>query len=129
MSQIQSRRITYRHPKGRFVLVESRGINMYGEEYCIRECVLTPELDARGLLHKDFEDRPFNCGGYMTHKSRRPLTQQEKTIIMDLHDSGWAVNKIMRALHRNRETIAEYITSQKEKAAPGTAIPKTATQN
>lgn len=43
-------RIVYRHPKGRFEVVETIGTNMMGNTYRFREAVLTPEKDERGLL-------------------------------------------------------------------------------
>ncbi len=40
----------YRHPKGRFEVIETVGVNFMGDTYSIREAVLTPERDARRLL-------------------------------------------------------------------------------
>lgn len=51
-------RIIYRHPKGRFDVIESRGRNIFGEEYRVREAVATPRRDKRGLLHTADADAP-----------------------------------------------------------------------
>lgn len=40
----------YRHPQGRFEVIETTGRNVFGGTYSIREAVLTPERDVRGLL-------------------------------------------------------------------------------
>ena len=42
--------VIYRHPQGRFEVIETTGRNVFGGTYSIREAVLTPERDARGLL-------------------------------------------------------------------------------
>ena len=42
--------VIYRHPKGRFEVIETVGVNFMGDTYSIREAVLTPERDARRLL-------------------------------------------------------------------------------
>lgn len=43
-------RIVYRHPKGRFEVVERSGTDIFGNPYHIREARLTPEKDERGRL-------------------------------------------------------------------------------
>ena len=43
-------RIVYRHPTGRFEVVERIGQSPLGGTYCIREAFLTPEKDERGRL-------------------------------------------------------------------------------
>ena len=49
--QSEKQRIVYRHPLGRYEVIEVTGVNIMGDTYRIREAELTPERDARGLLN------------------------------------------------------------------------------
>lgn len=46
-----SKKVIWRHPRGRFVVVESSGTNQMGTPYRIREAILTPEHDRRGQIN------------------------------------------------------------------------------
>lgn len=86
-------RIVYRHPKGRFEVVERSGKDIFGNLYRIREARLTPEKDERGRLTDAalpvpvLRDRPepqrdkpkTTRGGW-----RKKLTDEEKTWIRRL---------------------------------------------
>lgn len=50
VSQPQSR-VIWKHPRGRFVVIETSGVNAMGGSYAIREAVLTPENDRRGQIN------------------------------------------------------------------------------
>ena len=41
--------VIYRHPRGRFEIVETSWVNADGSSVRIRESVMTPQLDKRGL--------------------------------------------------------------------------------
>lgn len=45
-------RVVYRHPNGRFDVIERCGIGVLGIPYRICEAVLTPERDKRGIACK-----------------------------------------------------------------------------
>lgn len=51
-------RIAWRHPRGRFDVIEFQGTSPLGAPYRLREAVLTPERDARGILHKEKPPEP-----------------------------------------------------------------------
>lgn len=46
----EKKRVVYRHPKGRFEVVEVSGRNMMGQAYRYREAHLTPARDSRGFV-------------------------------------------------------------------------------
>ena len=46
-----SKKVIWRHPRGRFMVVESSGTNQMGTPYRIREAILTPEYDRRGQIN------------------------------------------------------------------------------
>lgn len=48
--QSEKQRIVYRHPLGRYEVIETTCVNIMGDTYRIREAVLTPGRDARGRL-------------------------------------------------------------------------------
>ena len=62
-------RIVYRHPKGRFEVIERSGKDIFGNLYRIREARLTPEKDERGLLTNPALPAPFR--GYGEKRVRR----------------------------------------------------------
>lgn len=37
---------------------------------------------------------------------RRPITDEERGIVRELHEAGWSKRKIARAMHRAQKTIA-----------------------
>lgn len=47
--------VVYRHPKGRFEVIEHTGRGMLGGTYRYRETFLTPEKDWRGVLNDNGE--------------------------------------------------------------------------
>ena len=119
-------RIVYRHPRGRFDVIEFYGKSSFGTPFSIREAFLTPEMDARGLFHVDKQ-----AGG--NHRVPVPevekaprkskprkkvvplLPEQEKTMIMDMHEVGWPIPKIASSLHKAGNVVFDYIYCDQQK--------------
>lgn len=119
-------RIVYRHPRGRFDVIEFCGKSPFGTPFSIREAFLTPERDARGLFHVDKQ-----AGG--NHRVPVPeiekaprkskprkkvvplLSEQEKTMIMDMHEVGWPIPKIASSLHKAESVVFDYIYCNQQK--------------
>ena len=114
-------RVIWRHPRGRFDVIERRGASPPGPPYCIREAVLTPERDERGQINETVNNKIFNSGTNKSwdspkpikaHREYKPITAQEGVMIMDMYREGWPVSKIAQAVHRDRTKVSEYITMQ-----------------
>lgn len=114
-------RAIWRHPRGRFDVVEYRGTSPLGPPYRIREAVLTPERDERGQINETVNNKVFNSGTNKSwdppkpikaHREYKPITAHEGVMIMDMYREGWPVSKIAQAVHRDRTKVSEYITMQ-----------------
>lgn len=111
-------RVIWRHPRGRFDVVETCGTSPLGPPYVIREAVFTPERDARGQIQEKISHRAFHCGTNKAikpakaHREYRPIREKEGVMIMDMYGAGWTITKIAQVLHRDRTKISEYITEQ-----------------
>ena len=128
VSQPQSR-VIWKHPRGRFVVIETSGVNAMGGSYAIREAVLTPEHDRRGQVRERINRKVFRSGAadpVKPHGNVKPLTRVEKTMIMDMYYTGWPTTKIARSLHRGFDIVQDYIEAEKEKAAPEAGPSRTA---
>ena len=62
-------RVIWRHPRGRFDVIETRGTSPLGPPYAIRETVFTPERDKRGQINEPVNNKIFNSG---TNKPSKP---------------------------------------------------------
>ena len=91
----------YRHPLGRFEVVETTGRNMFGDTYSIREALLTPERDVRGLLHEE----DLIDAGWHNYKSREPLSDDEKARICRMYQGGAKMQHIATWMGRSVETV------------------------
>lgn len=91
----------YRHPLGRFEVVETTGRNMFGDTYSIREALLTPERDARGLLHEE----DLIDAGWHNYKSREPISDDEKARICRMYQGGAKMQHIATWMGRSVETV------------------------
>lgn len=111
-------RVIWRHPHGRFDVVEHCGTSPLGPPYRIREAVFTPERDERGQINEKISHRAFHCGTNKllnppkAHREYRPIREKEGVMIMDMYGAGWTITKIAQVLHRDRTKISEYITEQ-----------------
>lgn len=95
----------YRHPLGRFEVVETMGRNMFGDTYRIREAVLTPERDARGLLHEE----DLIDAGWHNYKSREPLSDEDKARICRMYQGGAKMQHIATSMGRSVETVRKVL--------------------
>ena len=86
--------IVYRHPKGRFDVVERHGRNIFGEEYRIREAVATPRRDQRGLLHTADapEMQPVPQG--LKKQQKKVMGERELEEIKQLFRGGKSIRAI-----------------------------------
>lgn len=131
-------RIVYRHPRGRFNVIETYGKSPFGTPFSVREAVLTPESDERGLFHGvnlsagNHHDPAPDVAKAVAKSSPRKkpvdfLSERERIMIMDMHEIGWSVPKIASSLHKTASVVFDYIYSAKtEKAAFGDGTPQAA---
>lgn len=104
-------RIVWRHPRDRFDVIEFQGTSPLGTPYRIREAVLTPERDARGILHKEKPPEPEFTVRKSTARrhSYRRIGRKEAVMIADMYQAGYSCNRIAQALGRDHTSIGEFI--------------------
>lgn len=93
--------VIYRHPQGRFEVIETTGRNAFGSTYSIREAVLTPERDVRGLLTDADKYDPEQ----MNSKKRTPLSEEEKETICTLFRDDVSVAEIAGYIGRGEVMV------------------------
>ena len=98
--QGETKRVVYRHPLGRYEVIETTGVNIMGDTYHIREAELTPEWDARGLL-TNADKRAV--GNYATRND--PITEDEKKKICKMYASGRTVAQVAGEFCRSYDAI------------------------
>ena len=122
--------VIWRHPRGRFDVVETCGISPLGTPYRIREAVLTPERDARGILHKEKPPEPEFTVRKSTARrhSYRRIGRKEAVMIADMYQAGYSCNRIARELGRDHTSIGEFIRRNRiaRKMPPRNCNPETA---
>ena len=109
-------KIVYRHPKGRFEVIERSGTDIFGNLYRIREAQLTPEKDARGRLtdadrkapelHLDMPEEPPQ------KRIRKTINQKEGQRICTLWRQGFSTRQIAESCGRAESTINIYLTKK-----------------
>lgn len=105
-------RIIYRHPKGRFDVVERRGRNIFGMEYRVREAVATPQRDKRGLLHTADADAPEMQPvpqGMKAHQ-QRVMTERDFEEIKMLFTHGKSIRAIAEETGFSRSWVRDKLT-------------------
>ena len=120
------RKIVYRHPRGRFDVIEFCGKSPFGPPFSVREAFLTPEMDERGIFHVD-KQAGGNHHAPVPEVEKAPrkskprkkavplLSEQEKTMIMDMHEVGWPIPKIASSLHKAGSVVFDYIYCDQQK--------------
>lgn len=93
-------RVVYTHPQGRFEVIETTGRNAFGGTYSIREAVLTPERDARGML-TDADKFAMNQQAV----NRTPLSEEEKETICRLFQDDVSVAEIAGYIGRGEVIV------------------------
>ena len=89
-------------------MIETKGRNAFGGTYSIREAVLTPERDARGLLTDADKYDP----GEMNSKKRTTLSEEEKDTICALFQDDVSVAEIAGYIGRG-EVIVRRVLDQR----------------
>lgn len=89
-------------------MIETTGTNLFGDTYHIREAVLTPKADARGLLTDADKYDP----GEMLAKKRTPLSEKEKETICTLYQDDVSVAEIAGYIGRG-EAIVRRVLDQR----------------
>ena len=106
-------RIVYRHPKGRFEVVERSGTDIFGNPYRIREARLTPEKDERGRLTNADKlavaSQPSPEAETMEEPTepirRLKLSTKEQQRICTMWRQGFSIVQIARDCGRAESTI------------------------
>ena len=132
----QKSRVIFRHPLGRFDVVEVSGRGALGAPFCLHTTVWTPERDARGLLNTPAEevvDQVLDTPHPSCKLAALELTEAERTMILDMHEIGWPSSKIARCLRRSAGTIYSFLWRYKQKtetrkSRSGAGTPKAAVE-
>lgn len=82
-------RVVYRHPMGRFEVVEREYRALGGNTYTVRETVLTPEKDARGFAsdYEPVEQKVMLAVGKV-RAARPQVTPDERREWVLMHRAG-----------------------------------------
>ena len=123
----ESKKVVYRHPQGRFEVVEVSGRNMMGETYRYREAHLTPARDSRGFVPRT---RPVYTPAPKTGEpplvpktnrrggSRTRLSEEEKRTICMLWNDGATMNDIAKQIRRTYTAVRKYLTLDAQLRTP-----------
>lgn len=109
--QGETKRVVYRHPLGRYEVVETTGVNQMGNTYRFREAFLTPGRDARGRLidadkiapHRQLPDE------IRLRTDVKRISEKERACIRDLWQQGWTIRQIANKLLRSDNTINDFL--------------------
>lgn len=138
MSQAQQKsRIVFRHPFGRFDVVETSGTGPLGAPFCVRTAVWTPERDARGIFDgtqvQEQAERPMKERHVLplAISPRDRMSQKEIVMALDMFDFGYRIPKIARCLGKNVKAVYGCIWMREQeietrKSRPGAGTPKAA---
>lgn len=88
-------------------MIETVGVNFMGDTYSIREAVLTPKRDARGLLSDADKYDPEQ------QIKRTPLSEEEKETICTLYQDDVSVADIAEYIGRSVDMVRR-VLDQKE---------------
>lgn len=135
MSQAQQKsRIVFRHPFGRFDVVETSGTGPLGAPFCVRTAVWTPERDTRGVIDGTLAEpleRKKDTFRPPVLSPRDRMSQKEIVMALDMYDFGYRIPKIARCLGKNVKAVYGCIWMREQeietrKSRPGAGTPKTA---
>lgn len=103
-------RVVYRHPMGRFEVVEREYRALGGSTYKVREARLTPEKDARGFA-PDYEpvQRAVMPGVGKVRAARPQVTPDERREWVLMHRNGAELRDIADAFGRNVDTVRSHL--------------------
>ena len=101
-------RVVYRHPMGRFEVVEREYRALGGNTYTVREAVLTPEKDARGFA-SDYEPAEVMPTVGKVRAARPQVTPDERCEWVLMHRNGAELRDIADAFGRNMDTVRSHL--------------------
>lgn len=110
MRKKEKTRVIWRHPQGRFELRETEHYSLFeGRTYHTRECVFTPDDDARGLC-SEVPTGIFVPEEIKQDGRRQPrVTDEEKQRLAKMYQAGMPIRAISRETGRSYETIAKVL--------------------
>lgn len=103
-------RVVYRHPMGRFEVVEREYRALDGSTYTVREAIPTPAKDARGFA-SEFEpvERAVMPGVGKVRAARPQVTPDERREWVLMHRNGAELRDIADAFGRNVDTVRSHL--------------------
>lgn len=119
--QIGKARVVWRHPLGRFDVIETYHRAMDGSTYMVRTCKLTPQRDARGRCSEvDFIEpiKPVEP----EEKRKHIVTPEDVTRWKALHNDGLTFREIAKQTGFSEVTVSvqvrgvNYATGRKDRA-------------
>lgn len=110
MREKEKTRVIWRHPRGRFEVQESEHYSLFDNcTYTTRECVFTPQDDARGLC-SEVPTGIFVPEEIKQDGRRQPrVTDEEKQRLAKMYQAGMPIRAISRETGRAYETIANVL--------------------
>lgn len=110
MSKQAKMRVIWRHPQGRFEIRETEHFSPYDRcTYYTRECVFTPQDDARGLC----SEVPISI--YVPEDIKQVgrwqprVTDEEKQRLAKMYQAGMPIRAISRETGRASDTISNVL--------------------
>lgn len=110
MREKEKTRVIWRHPQGRFELRETEHYSLFeGRTYHTRECVFTPQDDARGLCSE------VPTAIYVPEEIKQEgrwqprVTDEEKQQLVKMYQAGMPIRAISRETGRACDTISNVL--------------------
>lgn len=103
-------KVIYRHPMGRFEVVEREYRALGGSTYKVREAILTPAKDARGFA-SEFEpvERKVMPTVGKVRAARPQVTPDERREWVLMYRNGAELRDIADAFGRNVDTVRSHL--------------------
>lgn len=103
-------RVVYRHPMGRFEVVEREYRALGGNTYTVRETVLTPEKDARGFAsdYEPVEQKVMPAVGKVRAARPQVMPDERREWVL-MHRNGAELRDIADAFGRNAVTVRSHL--------------------
>lgn len=112
MREKEKTRVIWRHPQGRFEIQETEHYSLFDHcTYYTRECVFTPQDDARGLC-SEVPTAIYVPEEIKQDGRRQPrVTDEEKQRLAKMYQAGMPIRAISRETGRAYETITNVLES------------------
>ena len=122
MKNNETRRVVYRHPRGRYEIIEIAGVDCYGQPYRYRETRQTPRRDRRGLASSvkppqvvvtPEESAPEPRKAPVKRRRRVPLEDAERAEICRLYtQERFSISELCIAMHRGQDAIRDVLLTE-----------------